>query len=62
MEKREDDASPPIRLRCNSCHRVATISRAEIANFGVAGDWPRCCGEVMSLLLGEAGRDGDGDL
>lgn len=46
-------------LHCCCCNRVITCSDDDIINY-VLGQWPRCCGEVMTMVTEAAARDAPG--
>jgi hypothetical protein len=50
-------------LRCKRCARTSECTPADQSHYAQNG-WPRCCGEVMELLLQsspdvDGGRDAD---
>lgn len=42
-------------LRCHRCRRTTGVGMVEVLAYLAAG-WPRCCGEVMELQVGELRR------
>jgi hypothetical protein len=45
-------ADEPLRhLRCGVCGWVAFCTPSAVRAYAALGEWPRCCGEVMTLLI-----------
>jgi hypothetical protein len=43
--------APPLKLlRCPLCGKVAECQPADLLQY-IQTEWPRCCGEVMTLYV-----------
>jgi hypothetical protein len=53
MPNEPPKASEPVVaiLRCTTCGKVRKCSQSEVDLYMQENEWPRCCGQVMSVTL-----------
>ncbi len=56
MPETPDPAPRAWVLRCHACGTTVDCPPADIRRFSKEGKWPRCCGEVMTLVTADTGR------